>query len=84
MKQIFYVSLFVLLGVLAQFILHGLLEIWHIGLLLKDFPRYGLNLSWDAWVMIHNIGTVLLLVAGVGIGFWQGKSWWKKIYEKAV
>lgn len=82
MKKIFYISLFTFLGVLAQFIAHGLLEIWYIGLLLNDFSRYGLGLSWDAWVMIHDIGTVVLFAAGVFLGWRQGSFWWKKIYEK--
>lgn len=84
MKKSLYIFLFALLGVFLQFIPHGLLEIWYIGLLLKDFSRYGFGLSWDAWVMIHNVGTVFLLAAGVGFGFWQGKFWWKKIYEEVV
>lgn len=84
MKKIFYISLFALLGVLAQFIAHGLLEIWYIGLLLEDFSRYGFGFSWDAWVMIHNVGTVLLFATGVGAGFRRGKFLWKKMYEKAV
>lgn len=83
MKKIIYIFLFALLGVLAQFILRGVLEIWYIGLLLEDFSRFGLGLSWDAWVMIHNVGTVLLFAVGVCIGFRQGKFWWKKIYERS-
>lgn len=84
MKKIFYISLFVLFGVLAQFIVRGLFEILYIGLLLKDFPRYGFGFSWDALVIVHNVLTVLLFVAGVCIGFWRGKFWWKEIYEKAA
>lgn len=81
MKKIVYIFLFTLLGVLAQFILHALLETWYIGLLLENFPRYGFGMLWDTWVLIHNVGTVILLVAGLSVGFRQGNYWWKRIYE---
>lgn len=83
MKKIIYIFLFALLGIFLQFILHGLLEIWYIGLLLENFPRYGFGMLWDTWVLIHNIGTALLLVAGLFVGFRQGNYWWKRIYETA-
>ena len=84
LKRIIYIFTFALLGILLQFIVHGLLEIWYIGLLLTDFPRYGFGLSWDAWVFIHNVGTGILFVAGLGVGFWQGKYWWRRIYEQNI
>lgn len=81
MKKIFYIFMFTLLGVFLQFIAHGLLEIWYIGLLLKNFPRYGFGLSWNVWVIIHNWGTALLLAAGFHMGLRQGRYWWRRIYD---
>ena len=80
MKQIIYIAAFAFLGVLLQFLAHALIEIWYIGLLLRDFPRYGLGFSWEKWVLIHDVGTVIFFVAGAAFGFWQGRYWWQKIY----
>jgi hypothetical protein len=55
---------------------------WYINLLVSDFSKYGLGFSWDQWFRIHYIGTVILFIAGVLFGFWQGKFWWRRIYEK--
>lgn len=80
MKRIFYISSFTFLGVIVQFIIHTLIEIWYIDLLLSDFDRYGLGLSWSSWYLIHHILTALLFASGAGLGFWQGALWWKRIY----
>lgn len=80
-KKIVYVFSFTILGALLQFIVHGLLEIWYIGLLLKDFLRYGFGFSWDTWVAIHIWSAAALFFAGGLAGFWQGRYWWRRIYE---
>jgi len=82
MKKTIYVILFTFLGILVQFLIHGLVETWYIGLLISDFPKYSLGLLWPQWFIIHHIGTVILFIAGALFGFWQGKFWWRRIYEK--
>ena len=81
MKKIIYISLFTLLGILLQVIIHALVEIWYGSLLISDFARYSFGLSWRQWFLIHRIGTVILTAFGIVFGFWQGKFWWKRIYE---
>ncbi len=81
-KKIFYVAAFGFLGLLAQFLVHAVVEIPIIALLVKDFGRYGLGLSWDAWFAIHTVSSTILLGAGVLIGLWQGMYFSKRIYEK--
>lgn len=81
MKKIIYITAFTFLGVLVQFFVHAVLEMWYIGLLLSDFSKYGFGISWDGWILIHNIGTVVFLFLGAGFGFFQGKYWWVKIYK---
>jgi len=81
MKKKIYISAFILLGILLQFLLHALLEVWYIGLLLQDFGKYGFGLGWDAWLMIHHIGAATLFISGVLFGFLQGRYWWQKVYE---
>ena len=82
MKKTIYIASFTFLGILLQFLIHGLFEAWYIGLLMSDFTKYSFGLSWSQWFLIHHTGTIILLVAGIVFGFWQGKLWWGKIYEK--
>lgn len=81
-KKNIYIALFAGLGVLISFLIHAAIEIWYIGLLLQDFSKYGLGLSWPQWHLIHGIGTVILLVGGIFFGYTQGRYWWKILYEK--
>ncbi len=80
MKKPIYILLFTLLGVLVSFLLHAVLEIPIIALLVSDFERWGMGLSWETWEMIHNTGAVVLMMAGAWIGFKKGKHWWNVIY----
>lgn len=84
MKKKIYIVAFILLGLLLQFLAHAAVEIWYIGLLVSDFPKYGLGFSWDFWLWVHHIGTVVLLAAGSFFGFWQGKYWWRRIYADLI
>lgn len=80
MKKYFYIFSFTVLGVILQLLIHAIIEIWYLDLLLKDFGTYGFGFSWRAWFVIHHISTVILLVSGIILGFWQGKFWWAKLY----
>lgn len=82
LKKRFYVFSFTFLGFLLQILIHGILEQWYIGLLVKDFKKFGLGMTWDQWFFVHHALTVVLLLAGLFFGFRQGRFWWKKIYEK--
>jgi len=82
MKKTIYIILFTFLGILLQFLIHGLIEIWYIGLLTNNFTKYSFGFSWPQWLIIHHTATVILFIAGALFGFWQGKYWWRRIYEK--
>ena len=82
MKKGFYIALFTFLGILLQLIIHALLEKWYIGLLISDFNTYGIGLSWSVWFFIHHIVAIFLFIGGALFGFWQGKYWWRVIYEE--
>ena len=84
MKRNIYIFLFVVLGVILQFLAHALIEMWYIGLLLADFLKYGFGLTWDTWVLIHNVLTVVFFLAGAWIGYKEGIYWWRKIYEENI
>lgn len=80
-KRSFYISVFIVLGILLQFLIHAVVEIWYIDLLIQDFSKYNLGLSWNQWFLAHHIGSFVLLIAGTLLGLWQGKFWWKKKYN---
>ena len=80
MKRKLYIALFIVLGIILQFIIHAVVENWYIGFLVKDFAKYGLGLSWDTWFLIHHVATVILVIAGIIFGYFQGKYWWRRIY----
>ncbi len=80
-KKIIYIAAFVLLGFLVQQLVHALIEIKYIWLLIRDYDTWGLGFSWDTWFLIHHSGAFILLVLGLGVGFWQGVYWWGVLYE---
>ncbi|OGF50041.1 hypothetical protein A3G55_00030 [Candidatus Giovannonibacteria bacterium RIFCSPLOWO2_12_FULL_44_25] len=81
MKKTIYIILFILLGIILQFLAHAIIEIWYINLLINNFATYGLGMTWETWVLIHNIGAVVVFLAGAYLGFRQGKYWWHRIYK---
>jgi len=80
MKKNIYIALFTLLGVLVGFLIHAIIEIPAIFLLVSDFEKWNLGLSWESWIFVHNVWAILLFLIGVTFGYKQGKHWWKVIY----
>src|SRR3989338_5632052 len=83
-KKIFYIGAFAILGALFQFLLHAGIEMWYTSLLLKDFDVYGLGLTWDQWVYIHDSSAVFLLIAGIGGGYCEGRYWFSRMYDMKI
>lgn len=81
MKKTIYIAAFTILGILVQFLVHVVIEVWYIKMLITNFNKYNFGLSWQQWFTVHHVGTVILLILGAALGYWQGKFWWKKIYE---
>lgn len=79
-KKYTYIAGFILLGVIVNFLLHGLIELLVIDLLLTDFQRFSLGISWDGWFRIHVVGGTILFLACAGLGFQQGIHWWSVMY----
>lgn len=75
-----YITLFIFLGIILQFLIHGVVEVLYIKLLNSNFARYGFGLSWDAWFLIHHIASLILLLAGALWGYLMGRYWHKKLY----
>jgi len=82
MKRIIYIISFTAFGILLQFLIHAGIEIWYINRLVTDFSKYSFGFSWNQLFLFHHIATVILFLAGAGFGFWCGKFFWRKIYER--
>jgi hypothetical protein len=81
-KKTLYIALFIVLGILLAFIVHGLLEIWYVNRLLENFPKYSLGYTWVQLFRINNYIYMLLFVAGILFGNYQGRFWWRIVYEE--
>lgn len=81
-KKFIYVALFAFLGVLVSFILHAVAEIWYIGLLVFNFKKYSMGLSWPALYIAHQAISFLFLFFGALLGYLQGLFWWNVVYGK--
>jgi vacuolar-type H+-ATPase subunit I/STV1 len=84
MKRTIYIILFTFFGILLQFLLHALIEIPYLGLLSKNFDRYGLGFTWQELLTIHAVLTIVLIIFGAIFGFLSGRYCWRKIYVEHV
>jgi hypothetical protein len=80
-KKKLYVGLFVFLGLEIFFLASALFGSLYIGFLNMDFCKYGFGLTWQQLELAGRIGAAGLLAIGAGCGFFQGKYWWREIYE---
>lgn len=80
MKRAFYIFCFTFLGFLLQLLVHAIVETVVLALLLRDFDRYGLGLTWSRWYAVHHTLTLAFLIAGLGLGYRWGVKWWQAIY----
>lgn len=82
MKKFIYRLLAVILGILLGFMVHASIEMAVIELLMRDFSRFGLGLTWAQWYMIHGLWTIITLAGGALFGWWVGGRWWQFVYIK--
>ena len=79
-KKYFYILLFILLGWMVMFLLYALIEYLFIILLISDFDRNSLGLSWEAWWLLQKMIAIVFSLAGISIGYLRGRYWWQYIY----
>jgi len=82
LKKITYIVLFTLLGFLIGVLFHGVIEIFYIKLLVRDFGRFSLGMTWDGLFTLHWFYALFTTIGGIWLGYRQGKYWWRKIYEE--
>lgn len=81
MKRKVYIFTFTILGLIVGFLIHAFIELVYLQLLMDDFQKYSLGLSWAVWENIHLNGTFLLLsFGGYFLGYRPGKHFWKALY----
>ncbi len=80
LKKIIYIIAFSLLGILMAFLIHAVIEFAVVALLLRNFTKYSLGFSWQQWFTVHQVVTVVLLLAGGLFGLSQGFLWWRILY----
>ena len=79
-KRVIYIGAFIVLGILLQQLVHAVIELVVIQLLVADFVRYGLGLSWANWLLVHRVGSLGLWLVGIWFGWQQGRHWWQVLY----
>jgi hypothetical protein len=80
MKRAFYILAFTFLGFLLQLIVHAVVESAVLALLLEDFGRWSLGLTWSQWYAVHHVMTLALLIVGIALGYRWGVQWWQILY----
>jgi hypothetical protein len=80
MKRLVYYLSFILLSTLVAFFLHAIIETAYIELLLQDYNKYGLGLTWNTWETIHDVSVISLLLLFGYLGYRGGKKWWSILY----
>ena len=64
----------VIIGSLIGLIIHGAIEIPIIFLLTGPFENLFLSVSWNAWILVHHIFTIIIEVFGIVLAFWAFKK----------
>lgn len=80
-KKVFYIALFVLLGVLLNLVMHVALEYPFLMLLVNNPAYYEATWIWQNWTLVHRVVNVALWIIGVGGGYWVGQYYWRLVYE---
>jgi hypothetical protein len=81
-KKKLYRVLFMVLGLVFGFLVHGIIEQGVIRWMLQDFEQATTVISWNQWLFVHNLGTILLIVGGIWIGYYSALWFWPLLYDK--
>lgn len=79
-KQYLYILLFSLLGWMVLYLFYAMLEYLVLSTLLEDFDKNSLGLTWGQWWYLNHLVAAVFSLAGITIGFLQGRYWWRVVY----
>jgi len=82
MKKYLEITLVFIIGLLFGLILHGLIEILLIWLLTDGLRNLFLKFSWQTWVLIHHIFSIIIEILAVILVFHIFKKYVKDLSEK--
>ena len=77
MKKYFEFILIIILGLLVGFIIHGLIEIPALWLLRTRLSDLFARTSWNTWLKIHLIFTIVIEILGIALVFGIYKKYGK-------
>lgn len=80
MKRHFYISAFMLLGLLIGFLVHAAIEIPTLTFLTADPDSLAESSVWRHWWLFHGLGGQLLSLAFLTLGFFLGRRFWQILY----
>jgi hypothetical protein len=82
MKKVFYIGMFMILGVLLSTLVHVALEFPALASISRNLSEGGESWLWNHWWLFHDIGGMVLLIVGLVLGFLAGKKYWRIVYVK--
>jgi hypothetical protein len=76
--------LLLILGLLVGLVIHGLFEILAIWVLINRLSCFFFWVSWDTWLLVHLVFSVVVEIIGVVLVFWiyKKKTSWLWIAKK--
>jgi len=77
MKKYLELILIIIIGLLLGLVIHGLIEIPIIWLLTTRFNDFFVSLSWNTWLWVHAVFTVVVEIVGIYLAFWLYKKYKK-------
>ncbi|MFT7557662.1 MAG: hypothetical protein ACI83D_000327 [Planctomycetota bacterium] len=81
-KKKVYIALFMALGLVFGFLVHGIVEQGVIQWMLNDFERATQMASWHSWLLLHHGGVFFLTVGGLWIGYYSALWFWPLLYDR--
>lgn len=80
LKKTIYIIASIFLGFLLSVIFHSVLEMIYISQSLKN----NRSILFYGSCSLHPVIQILIIIAGVSLGYLFGKYWWRKIYIERI
>jgi len=79
-KKIIYIAAFGFLGLLLATLVHAGIEIIALEVIFGNPERFENTLWWQQWDPLHDTASTILWAAGLAVGLYLGKRYWRIIY----
>lgn len=80
MKKNIYIILVITLFILLAALFVSSIEFLIIKLMISDFDKYSLGLTWNSLVLIRNTLAITVLFGFSVLGYFISLKWWKYVY----